>query len=144
MTIPDPQLGLVLSYAYLWHYEHRAGREEGNKNRPCVIVLAQRMADDGAIMVRVAPVTHSSPDNPAKAFELPTAVKRHLGLDAERSWVILDEVNEFTWPGFDLRPVPHAPNSFAYGFLPPRLFALLLTKQAEAWKQGLGKATPRD
>jgi hypothetical protein len=57
----------------------------------------------GTAMVRVVPVTHSTPDDPNAAFELPRAVKRHLGLDAARSWVVLDEVNEFTWPGFDLR-----------------------------------------
>jgi hypothetical protein len=71
-------------------------------------------------------------------------VKRHLGLDAERSWVILDEVNEFGWPGFDLQPVPRAPGGFDYGFLPPRLFDQLLAKLARVWKQGLGKATQRD
>jgi mRNA-degrading endonuclease toxin of MazEF toxin-antitoxin module len=143
MALPDPQPGLVLSYAYLWHHEHRAGREEGTKNRPCVIVLAQQQSSDGTV-VRLAPVTHSPPDNPAAAFELPAAVKRHLGLDDERSWVILDEVNEFVWPGFDLRPVPRAPQSFAYGFLPPRLFGQMMDRLAEVWKQGQGTATPRN
>lgn len=144
MSIPDPQLGLVVSYSYLWHHEHRAGREEGAKNRPCVIVLAVLHPDRATTIVRVAPVTHSPPENPAAAFELPVAVKRHLGLDAERSWVILDEVNEFGWPGFDLRPVPGAPDSFAYGFLPPRLFEQLMAKLMEIWSRGRGKATPRD
>jgi hypothetical protein len=145
MAIPAPQLGLVLSYGYVWHHEHRAGQEEGIKNRPCVIVLSiQHPADGSAVLVRVAPVTHSPPDNPAAAFELPPAVKRHLGLDEERSWVILDEVNEFTWPGFDLRPVPRAPERFAYGFLPPRLFDQLITQMTALWGRGLGKSIPRD
>ena len=144
MSIPDPQLGLVLSYSYLWHHEHRAGREEGVKNRPCVIVLAVLRPDGGNTIVRVAPVTHSAPDNLATAFELPAAVKRHLGLDGERSWVILDEVNEFGWPGFDLQPVPRLPNSFAYGFLPPRLFDQLLAKLTGVWTLALGKATTPD
>jgi hypothetical protein len=43
----------------------------------------------------------------ATAVELPQAVKRHFGLDTDRPCVVLDEVNEFTWPGFDLRPIPH-------------------------------------
>jgi len=29
MPIPDPEPGLVISYAYLWHHEHQTGREEG-------------------------------------------------------------------------------------------------------------------
>jgi hypothetical protein len=144
MSIPDPQLGLVLSYSYLWHHEHRAGREEGVKNRPSVIVFTMLHPDGVNTIVRVAPITHRPPDNLATAFELPAAVKRHLDLDAERSWVVLDEVNEFGWPGFDLQPVPRAPDSFAYGFLPPRLFDQLLVKLTGVWKQGLGKATLRD
>ncbi len=29
MALPDPQLGLVISYSYLWHHEHHAGRDGG-------------------------------------------------------------------------------------------------------------------
>jgi hypothetical protein len=89
MTFPEPQLGLVISYAYLWHHEHRAGRDEGVKDRPCVIVLAVQNAGNSTMTVRVAPVTHSPPDNPATAVELPPAVKRHLGLDDYRSWIVM-------------------------------------------------------
>jgi hypothetical protein len=96
MAFPEPQLGLVVSYAYLWHREHRAGREEGRKDRPCVIVLSLQNASDGSTIVRVVPVTHSPPNNLQAALDLPLAVKRHLGLDDEPAWVILDEVNEFT------------------------------------------------
>jgi len=89
-------------------------------------------------------VTHSRPDNPAAAVELPQAVKRHLGLDTNRSWIVLDEVNEFTWPGFDLRPIPPTRDAFAYGFLPPRLFDALTARLAEVWVARQGNATPRD
>jgi hypothetical protein len=75
---------------------------------------------------------------------LPQAVKRHLGLDASRSWVILDELNELTWPGFDLRPIALSPMEFAYGFLPPRLFDTLMLRLRQVWSQRRGKATRRD
>jgi len=104
---------------------------------------AVRHPDGVNTIVKVAPVTDSPPDNREAAFELPAAVKRHLGLDTERSWVIIDEVNEFGWPGFELQPVPHAPGSFACGFLPPRLFVQLVTKLGVVRRQGLGKNTPR-
>jgi hypothetical protein len=85
MPIPTPEPGLVISYAYLWHHEHEAGREEGRKDRPSVIVLAvERPATDTAIVV-VLPITHASPAESAAAVEIPGAVKRHLGLDDERS-----------------------------------------------------------
>ena len=51
MPIPNPEPGLVISYAYLWHHEHQAGREEGQKDRPSVIVLAVEREADGATLV---------------------------------------------------------------------------------------------
>ena len=72
------------------------------------------------------PVTHHPPDDVAGALVLPHAVKRHLGLDTGRSWVVLAESNLFDWPGPDLRRVSDRDDSsVAYGFLPPRLFAEL-------------------
>jgi hypothetical protein len=144
MALPDPQPGLVISYSYLWHHEHRAGREEGLKSRPCVIVLAIDQWDDGGTLVRVVPVTHSPPTDPAVAIELPQRVKQHLGLDADRSWVVVDEVNDFVWPGYDLRPIPGAPHRIDYGFLPPRLFRSIVTRARDLWRQGHGKAAIRD
>lgn len=144
MALPDPELGLVISHLYLWHHEHNAGRDEGTKARPCVIVLAIERPADGAILVRVAPVTHRPPSIEAAALEIPLAVKRHLGLDDARSWIILDEVNEFAWPGFDLRPIPPSRDRFAYGFLPPRLFEQVMAKLALVWRGSQGKATSRD
>lgn len=124
MSFPKPEPGLVIRYSYLWAREHDEGREEGVKDRPCAIVLAT--ADqDGETQVVVVPVTHSPPEDLA-ALELPPAVKRLFGLDAERSWVVVSESNVFDWPGPDLRRVGDRDNSsVAYGFLPPRFFAEL-------------------
>ena len=133
MTIPEPQRGLVICYAYLWHREHRAGREEGVKDRPCVITLAVERRESHATWVRVAAITHRQPEDPALAFELPPAVKRHLGPDDKRSWVVLYEVNEFEWPGYDLRPIPHRRGSFVYGLLQTRLFDRLMVEIGKAW-----------
>ncbi len=121
MSLPTPEPGLVIRYSYLWLSEHQDGREDGSKDRPCAIVLA--VSDrDGHMQVLVVPVTHSPPANPADALEVPAAIKRHLGLDTERAWVVLTESNPFEWPGPDLR---RDGNSVAYGILPPRFFAEL-------------------
>jgi hypothetical protein len=125
VTLPKPEAGLVIRYSYLWLREHLEGREEGTKDRPCAIILATH-DHDGEEQVLVIPVTHSAPQNIATALELPPTVKRHLGLDAERSWVILSESNLFDWPGPDLRRIgDRDDSSVAYGFLPPRLFTEL-------------------
>src|SRR6201986_3929979 len=101
MSLPIPDLGMVVSYGYLWRHEHNRGRIEGRKIRPCVIVRATERTEAGTT-VTVVPVTHTPPARAQTAVEIPLAVKRHLGLDGERSWVILDEGNRFLWPGFDL------------------------------------------
>jgi hypothetical protein len=142
MAIPDPQPGLVLSYAYLWHHEHLAGHEEGIKERPSVIVLAANRAGDNATAVTVLPITHRAPSNPDWAVEIPLPVKRHLGLDEARSWIVVAEGNEFLWPGYDLRKVPAA-DGCHYGFLPPRCFTQVVTAFAAFHRSGKGKLTPR-
>src|ERR1700686_1249298 len=116
MALPEPEPGLVISYAYLWHREHQGGWEEGRKDRPCVIVLATASASDGATVVTVLPVTHRLPDDADAAVEIPQGVKELLGLDMERSWVVVSEGNKFVWPGYDLRRVPGTPTRYEYGF----------------------------
>src|SRR5208337_1746796 len=141
MALPEPQGGLVISYSYLWRRESEAGQIEGTKNRPCAIVLAVRREGvspargdaaaeqpEIATIVTVAPITHTAPSDPAAAMEIPPKVKQHLGLDCERSWIILDEFNEFAWPGFDLRPVPGKPGRYEYGFLPPALYRKMVER----------------
>lgn len=127
MALPAPVPGLVIRYGYLWHSEQLAGREEGQKDRPCAIVAALRLADDpDETRVLVLPVTHSVPVQPALAVEIPAPVKERLRLDAERSWVVLSEWNEFIWPGPDVRRAPGGDaSSVAYGMLPPGLFAVI-------------------
>jgi len=125
VRLPAPEPGLVVRYSYLWLREYRQGREEGTKDRPCAVVLAVQDRD-AAARVLVVPVTHSLPENPEIALELPAAIKRHLGLDTERSWIILSESNVFEWPGPDLRRVgDRDDSSVAYGLLPPRFFVEL-------------------
>jgi hypothetical protein len=125
MAVPTPEAGLVISYAYLWHHEHTAGREEGRKDRPSVIVLTVEAESDSTTIVTVLPVTHSAPTDPTGAIEIPTAIKRHLGLDSNRSWIVVAEGNKFVWPGYDLRKVPNA-DRYDYGFLPPGFFNRVL------------------
>ena len=125
MAIPTPEPGLVISYAYLWDREARDGQEEGRKDRPCVIALAVQRQQDGKTWVTVLPVTHSPPRDAAAAVEIPRAIKRHLGLDDARSWVVVSEGDQFVWPGYDLRKA-RGGDGYDYGFLPPRFFTSVL------------------
>jgi hypothetical protein len=78
-TIPTPEAGLVIAYAYLWRQEHQAGQDEGVKDRPSVIVLAVERQEDGATVVTVLPIAHASPTRTGAAIEIPQSIKRHLG-----------------------------------------------------------------
>lgn len=114
-----PKVGWVVRYEYDWN---EGGATVAAKDRPAVIVLSVARAGS-AILVRLAPITHLMPRDPARAIELPAETKTRLGLDGERSWIVLDHANEFIWPGPDLRPVPgRSPATIYYGALPPGLF----------------------
>ncbi len=114
---------MVVRYAYLWANEHDAGREEGSKDRPSAILLAA-FAGEQAEMLAL-PITHTPPSQQEEAFELPPATRARLGLDGERSWVVLSEVSRFAWPGPDLRPVSPQRDTSLYGFLPEGVFAAI-------------------
>ncbi len=95
------------------------------KDRPCAIILVAA-TEDGEDRVLVLPVTHTPPLEPTEAVEIPAVTKKRLGLDEMRSWIVLTELNEFIWPGPDLRPLPgKGADSVAFGFLPPGLFKIV-------------------
>lgn len=145
MPVPEPQPGLVLRYAYLWRSEKASGREEGTKDRPCVVVLATRRTGN-TLTVVVAPVTHSMPQESGSGIEIPAAVKARLKLDRLPSWVITTEVNVFTWPGPDLRPIDARADSrgYAYGYLPSRLTRAVLDGVRDQMRRGSAATVRRD
>jgi hypothetical protein len=141
VPLPIPETGLVVSYSYLWHSEYERDQEEGLKDRPCAIILVTEDAP-GETVVTLVPITHSSPEG--DAVEIPLPVKWRLGLDEERSWAVVSEVNRFAWPGPDLRPVPHGDDErFDYGFLPPSLFRQIRDRLLAAAAAQRLKVVPR-
>ncbi|NTE56993.1 plasmid maintenance toxin (PemK-like) [Agrobacterium tumefaciens] len=120
MLPTEPKVGWLFRYSYLWHWQHLEGREEGDKDRPVLVLAIVATLEEGAPAVRVLPVTHSPPSDPQDAVEIPAATKRRLGLDDERSRIVLTEGNRFVWPGPDIRATES--ESGYYGALPPALF----------------------
>ena len=134
MALPRPEPGLVIGYSYLWRAEQDHGLEEGRKARPCSVVFVT--ADEGGrTRVMVLPITHRPPVRKGDAVEIPPRTKARLGLDGERSWIVITEANEFTWPGPDLRPVRSGQNRFDYGFLPPALFHKVRDAFVAHWRR---------
>lgn len=140
-TIPRPTD--VLAYVYLWHREARKGRDEGSKERPVVVVVATEKRPHGTQLL-VVPVTTRAPRAGDGAIEMPSRVRHHLGLGEERCWIIADEVNRFTWPGPDIRPMRRGGDvNPRYGAIPGRLFEQVRQKLEQAARAGRLKVTKR-
>ena len=137
----EPKVGWVFRYSYLWHWQHLDGREEGDKDRPALVLAIVATLQDGTPAVRVLPITHSPPSDPSEAIEIPPVTKRRLGLDDERSWIVLTESNRFVWPGPDIRPVDS--ESGYHGPLPPALFEEVKRRFVELARSQRHKATIR-
>lgn len=99
--------------------------------------------DEGESQVLVLPITRTPPHDAADAIEIPLVTKQRLGLDGERSWIVITEVNEFVWPGPDLRPVPGGDGSIAYGVLSPRLFDVVRDRFLARADRGGAARVPR-
>jgi hypothetical protein len=138
---PTPIPGLVIRYAYLWKRDADFGQVEGQKHRPCAIVVAVQR-EEGELVVTVAPLTRKRPKDPNQAIALTAATRRRLGLGTEPNWIMASEVNSFYWPGPDLRPT--AKGQYAYGELPAAVFEALKEKilGAEGMTQEVSRDSP--
>ena len=122
MPFPEPKPGLVIRYSFLWSLEQQAGTFEGSKDRPCAIILALRDAGTTGIRISVLPITHSAPQTGTGThIALSREDSRQIGLDAQDHWIVLNEINRFTWPGYDLRAIPGT-GRYDYGRLPKATF----------------------
>ncbi|MEF0940739.1 hypothetical protein [Rhizobium sp. BR 362] len=146
MKYPDPAPGLVIRYAFLWSSEHEQAIYEAAKDRPCAIVLAAKIKDSFLVQTVVVPITHSKPadGDPTASLEIPREICKKLGLDGERHWVRLTELNRFVWPGYDLRERPDASGRVDYGFLPEAFFEQIRSAIVARSKMLRLRFTPRD
>jgi hypothetical protein len=98
----------------------------------------------GRTRVTVLPVTHSPPSDKSLSIEIPPATKRRLGLDDDRSWIVLTDANRFVWPGPDLRYIrPGDATSASYGLLPDGLYLEVRNKFVAAVRANRAKAVTR-
>jgi hypothetical protein len=134
MPLPEPRPGLVIRYDYLWRWQAAAGRDQG-KERPACLVAAMDSTTSPRFVVILA-ITHTQPDKDTVGVEIPAKVRERLGLDDVPSWVIVSEHNVDERPNAGLAPLPGRPGVFAYGFIPPSLFAQVKAKFLELYEKG--------
>jgi hypothetical protein len=139
-----PKAGSVIRYAYLWADKARRGGTEGSKDRPVLVIAIAVLDIDGASNIVVLAVTHARPIKPGDAVELPRAVKRELGLDDARSWIVTTEANAFRWPGPDIRPIPGREIATSiYGRIPPALLKRVAQSYIANIRAGRARAVSR-
>jgi hypothetical protein len=125
--LPEPKLGLVVHYGFIWAAGRRRAPPDAGKDRPCLIVDVEQFQDpalNGRMVVRVTylPISHIAPRDTERALPIPPRVALHLGLTSERSYLYTSYAVEDDWP-FDIAHIPDSGGRFGYGFVPPRLFA---------------------
>lgn len=122
MPLPQPQIGLIVHYSYVFRDHTRTIGPEG-KDRPCLIMAIQQDTKDKAeVKVLYLPITHTEPTETSGALEIPVNVRYAAGLDGYRQWIIIAEGNLDVWP-FDISHIPNQPGRFNYGVLTPGFFA---------------------
>jgi hypothetical protein len=128
MVIPDePPIGSLIAYEYLW-LSQSAVREDAVKVYPAALIFAKKLIG-GVTLAHAVGVSHKPPAPSEKALEIPRKLKRHLGLDDQPAWIYTDQINQFAWPGYDLRPaewlssLPRARGTCVIGPLPTDWFA---------------------
>ncbi|TAL33754.1 MAG: growth inhibitor PemK [Alphaproteobacteria bacterium] len=132
--LPEPQAGMVINYEYLWARQNNKGWRRAEKMRPCVILAVVEGNDDKTVYV--SPITHTPPFHPEESIELSAQTNLRLGLDRPGNecvrWLMVNEVNKFTWPGSLVRTVPYSePRTYVYGVLPECVLKLAREKLKE-------------
>jgi len=107
---PLPKVGDILHYVYLFTHEQAAGRDEGIKTRPVMVV-----ATSGRRVFTVAITTKG--ESRTSTLPIPDRVADLAGL-ARGTAVVVDQYNHFSWIGYDIRPVTSEP-SYVAGRMPP-------------------------
>lgn len=138
--LPNP--GDVIEYSYLWVREASAGLEEGQKPRPCLVLAVKTRS--GSLRVAVAPIT-TRPPAPDEGVEMPASTIERLGLRGAPCWILFTELNEFTWPGPDLRTAFGGEREpfWRYGAAPARLHAYVRDEVLRRYRAGSASAVQR-
>lgn len=98
---PFPKPGEVHNYSYLFKTDADQGAVEGDKARPVLVIAA------GEGRVGVMAITTKGEFSSSATVKIPEVVARTMGLPRpDESWLLVSEMNLFTWVGYDLRLVP--------------------------------------
>ena len=138
-----PNVGQIVLHQFLWADEQASGRTEGAKARPCIVIAVESLGGGHGPRVTVLPITSQSPRSGTTAIKIPDALKTRIGLDpAQPGWVVVDNANVFTWPGFDL--VPSSDDAFIRESITSGFFQQIVNAVLAVHSRGQLRRTDRD
>jgi hypothetical protein len=144
VAIPTPNKGALIWFSYLWAKDYLAGQIHGRKTRRCIVLASSQSAPPyGPVRVVVCPITHTEPEDLSTAIEISLSDAVACGLDDCTSWVIVNDVNHFIWPGYDTE-ADWTTGVYEIGHLAPLLFDQITERFRELRKLGRLKAVSRD
>lgn len=83
--------GDIVSYPYLWRWQHDEGREHGEKNRPVCLILAVK-DHQGKTHVLLLPISGTPPYPGQAALEIPPLELRRARLSMfKRGWIVVSD-----------------------------------------------------
>ncbi len=104
MKKPEPQSGDIICFDFLFKRDKEKGLIDGEKDRPCAIVLARVMKEGHEPTVLLAPITHTEPKPGVDAIELTGRMRKACGLDDQKQWIITSEINTASWTDAGIVP----------------------------------------
>lgn len=125
---PEPEVGLVISYSYLWKEE-----EEQGLGRVARTDLAPLFSLSKYPLPNLTAASRSSSRR---------SRTHHPTTRMSRSKFRL--VSKSVWGSTDLRPIRRGETRIDYGLLPPKLFDRLIEKFKELRSQGKVEGASRD
>jgi hypothetical protein len=86
--------GDIVSYPYLWHWQHEEGRVNAEKDRPVCLALALPDKSKALTHLIIVAISGSSPLPEQRAIAIPDLEIKRAGLSAyKRAWLSVGEYN---------------------------------------------------
>lgn len=118
MASPFPP-GSVITYLYLWRWQHAAGRDNAEKDRPvCLVIAVSDPSQDLTHLVLLA-ISGTEPSPEQTALEIPALELRRAGLSTlKRGWITVSEYNyDVAEQSFHFDPNQVPRGAFSPGFM---------------------------
>lgn len=117
MTGKVPANGSIISYPYLWRWQHDKGETEGRKERPVCLMLAIPKGEETHLVLLA--ISGTPPASDQTALTIPPLERRRAGLKGWKdAWITVSEYNhDIAERSFHYEPHTQVLGQFSKAFL---------------------------